>query len=100
MLNFHYFPEILLDIFSNCCIYFHDFNNKDELKRLTRYVIAYDGDVAAYLSSDVTHIICKEKSGKDTLEDVTNIAKIVSVKWIDDCIKERMICIENEYLIE
>lgn len=89
-----------MDIFSNYCIYFHDFNNKDELKRLTRYVIAYDGDVAAYLSRDVTHIICKDKSGKDTLQDVESNAKIVSVKWIEDCIKERMICIEKEYLME
>ncbi|XP_033105288.1 chromodomain-helicase-DNA-binding protein 1-like [Anneissia japonica] len=67
------------------CIYF-DGVESDQRKKLSRYIIAYDGDVAKNVNQSVTHIIQvnNEKSGHHDSQ-----AKVVDEKWMWKCIRKQ-----------
>jgi len=88
----------LLNIFSKHQIAFHGFTDENEIKRLTRYVIAYDGDVDN-LSDDTTHLVCAMNSNVPLLEDASVHTKFVRAKWIEDCVKEGRILDEKFYSV-
>jgi len=48
-------PVILPDIFTGCVVYVH--NIQDNARLLSRYVVAYGGDVTPSLDESTTHVI-------------------------------------------
>lgn len=88
----------LPDMFLNYQVCFHGLDDPVEQKRLSRYVIAYDGDIDRYLTSDTTHIVCTLDSRK-TLANVDSKIKLVTKDWIDDCVKSGYIVDEEKYFV-
>lgn len=85
-------------MFLNYQVCFHGLDDPVEQKRLSRYVIAYDGDIDRYLTSDTTHIVCTLDSRK-TLANVDSKIKLVTKDWIDDCVKSGYIVDEEKYFV-
>lgn len=49
--------EPLVDLFSGVVVYFHH-SPEEDVPRLTRYLVAYGGEVDGSLSEKTTHILC------------------------------------------
>jgi len=89
----------LLDVFENCVIYLHGYSDDiNEEKRLSRYIIAYDGDVVNDAwSPDITHVIVKE-GYKDELKELKNKnVKKLSSLWLDACIAKGVMVDGTQY---
>lgn len=50
----------LADIFSGMCFFFHEVGCVERIKQLSRYIVAYDGDIVATFDEKTTHILCDE----------------------------------------
>lgn len=89
----------MLDVFENCVIYLHGYSDDtNEEKRLSRYIIAYDGDVINEAwSPDITHVIIKE-GYKDELKELKNKnVKKLSSLWLDACIAKGVMVDGTQY---
>ncbi|XP_044168802.1 chromodomain-helicase-DNA-binding protein 1-like [Acropora millepora] len=63
--------------------------DEDEKKKLTRYLVAYDGEVSHFACQSVTHVVCdKQADTSITFEDWMVGVKIVSSKWLVKCFKK------------
>lgn len=97
--------SFILPSFANgLIVYFHDVS-EDNKKKMSRYIVAYDGDVAKNLQSDVTHIILDNSSNKESLgailkkSDVQKSAKIVRLEWIIDSVEKQRLLNVIDYEI-
>ncbi|XP_038057160.1 chromodomain-helicase-DNA-binding protein 1-like [Patiria miniata] len=90
----------LPNIFRGVTVSFCDITEGD-MKKLTRYVVAYDGDVSEVVSDKTTHIIADEETTEvQTLMDMkveNPDAVIVSTKWLQDCIAKQKRVNEENY---
>ncbi|XP_022089651.1 chromodomain-helicase-DNA-binding protein 1-like [Acanthaster planci] len=73
---------------------------ESEVKKLTRYIVAYDGDVSETVSDQTTHIIADEETAEaQALMDMkaeNSDAVIVSARWLQDCIaKQSHVSVDN-----
>ncbi|KAG8194914.1 hypothetical protein JTE90_021375 [Oedothorax gibbosus] len=83
----------LLDIFKG--VKLHIPADTDKAEELTRYFIAYDGELLRdHEISESTHAIC---STKDKTSAVSKSAKQVTVDWLWDSIKLRKLLPTREY---
>ncbi|XP_064649880.1 chromodomain-helicase-DNA-binding protein 1-like [Lineus longissimus] len=62
-------------------------------KRLTRYIMAYDGDIHRTVEDTTTFILVDDLTDedKDDLHDINSEfkdAKILKLQWLEDCVKE------------
>jgi len=92
----------LAEIFQNCTMYFHDFKDSDELKKLSRYIIAYDGDVDKTMTSYTTHII----TSGDVIDsnDLKNFKEtslpVVSKDWISECVRKGNLVDVKDFVVD
>ncbi|XP_031560226.1 chromodomain-helicase-DNA-binding protein 1-like [Actinia tenebrosa] len=90
-------PRPLPDFFSGVRVFFDDVP-KDRVKLLSRYVIAYDGDVQSYMDENITHVICSNEDSK--LTDIPSQGtNIVTAKWLEDSIKKQRLLDTTIYSI-
>jgi len=92
----------LAEIFQNCTMFFHDFKDSAELKKLSRYVIAYDGDVDKTMTSYTTHIIT---SGDVIDSNDLKIFKetglsVVSKDWISECVRKGNLVDVKDFVVD
>ena len=92
----------LAEIFQNCTIYFHNFKDSVELKKLSRYVIAYDGDVDKTMTSYTTHIITSDDViDNDDMETLRKAGlPVVSKEWISECVKRRILVDTKNFIVD
>jgi len=72
---------------------------EEKRKRLTRYLLAYNGDVAQIPSQDVTHVICHNNEEKFSSQELNAGVKIVSLKWLENCFTKGRILKTEPYEI-
>ncbi|XP_071807715.1 chromodomain-helicase-DNA-binding protein 1-like [Asterias amurensis] len=90
----------LPSFFRGVTVSFCDVDDGD-LKKLTRYVVAYDGDVSETVDETTTHIVAKEDTSEvQTLLDMKASnpdAVVVSTRWLQDCIAKQSHINEEKY---
>lgn len=91
--------EELSNIFTNCSVYFHEISDLSEVKKLARYIIAYDGDVEKQVTSQTTHIITSPTSSSLADIGVNHSVKVVNLNWVYECVKASKIISEELYTI-
>ena len=52
--------------------FLHDVGSQERRKQLSRYIVAYDGDISTTVDKKTTHILC----GEETNEVIHNIISI------------------------
>ncbi|CAH3149874.1 unnamed protein product [Porites lobata] len=79
---------------------FHEVE-EDQRKKLTRYLIAYNGDVSQFANDDVTHVVCTEyeEDNFPSQSELNTGVKIVSVKWLESCFRKGRIVDTRPYKI-
>lgn len=92
----------LAEIFQNCTVYFHEFKDADNLKKLSRYVIAYDGDVDKTVTSSTTHVVVENGHGlaasdDDDVRQGRDAIPVVDERWILSCVEKGRLVDTEEY---
>lgn len=90
--------EDLAEIFQGCTVYFHEFKDFDTLKKLSRYVIAYDGDVDKTMTSSTTHVVLE--NGRGLAEDerlISDNIPVVGERWILSCVEKGCLLDTREF---
>ncbi|XP_027059374.1 chromodomain-helicase-DNA-binding protein 1-like isoform X2 [Pocillopora damicornis] len=70
------------------------FHNVEEThrKQLTRYLVAYNGDVSHIACGDVTHVVtCDDSDQYHSSQELNDDVKVVSSKWLESCFRKRRI---------
>jgi len=75
----------LLEIFSGQSFYFHGIDD-EKASQLRRYIIAYNGDCNEFLTASTSYVITDGKVSEEFLSSLSSCTKIVSTKWLEDCI--------------
>ncbi|XP_047141905.1 chromodomain-helicase-DNA-binding protein 1-like isoform X1 [Hydra vulgaris] len=91
--------DSLPDIFSGLAVYFHGLNDLTEIRRLSRFVIAYDGEVDTSLTPDTTHVVTTS-CGKRSLDYIPDSVKVVETGWIDECCKQEKLVSEDLFIVK
>ncbi|XP_071797042.1 chromodomain-helicase-DNA-binding protein 1-like isoform X2 [Asterias amurensis] len=80
----------LPSFFRGVTVSFCDVDDGD-LKKLTRYVVAYDGDVSETVDETTTLIDAKEDTSETLLDMKASNpdAVVVSTRWLQDCISKQ-----------
>ncbi|XP_077976946.1 chromodomain-helicase-DNA-binding protein 1-like [Glandiceps talaboti] len=92
----------LPDFLSGVSVYFHNIK-EDEQKKITRQLVAYDGDVHWEVAMDTTHLIGNIDEDSEILQELGQEnpqMKMVSMLWLEDCIKEKQKLSEDPYRID
>lgn len=42
--------------------YLHEVGSQEKYKQLSRYIVAYDGDISTTIDENITHILCGEET--------------------------------------
>ena len=69
---------------------FYNVSSLDTKKQLSRYIVAYDGDVVTTIDENTTHIVCEDEAAEELADDVIPdgcSAAMVSVKWVKECLE-------------
>jgi hypothetical protein len=99
--------------------YLHEVGSQERHKQLSRYIVAYDGDISTTINEKTTHILCGEETTaqvryhtliifQNTLISVVCVQKlpdisissgvvVVSVSWLEDCLKRGTILDTADY---
>ncbi|XP_059177653.1 chromodomain-helicase-DNA-binding protein 1-like [Physella acuta] len=90
----------LPSLFSGIAVYFHNIP-EDIKKKLTRYILAYDGDLEKSMNISVTHLICSPDSNKLELNDVIKSfqCRVITPSWLEDCVTKGKLLPTEDYLI-
>ena len=88
----------LPNLFTGIVIYFHSISS-EETEYLSRYIIAYDGDIEKYLTSKVTHILCPKDMTTPLPDIEEGSPQVVMVTWVKDCLSEGILLSTDKYLL-
>ncbi|XP_065055431.1 chromodomain-helicase-DNA-binding protein 1-like [Rhopilema esculentum] len=77
----------LLDIFTGKSFYFHELPEK-EVSRMSRYIIAYDGNIDGFITEETTFVVVSEPEDLESCTMVSSATKIVTLEWLERCISE------------
>jgi len=91
----------LAEIFGGCTLYFRGITDPLELKKLSRYVIAYDGDVDKKVTSHTTHVVIGDGKPDDNLPTSGNNVdiKLVQKDWVMACVEAGRRLDEKAFLV-
>ncbi|XP_078362236.1 chromodomain-helicase-DNA-binding protein 1-like isoform X2 [Oculina patagonica] len=79
----HTLPDFMFGV----NVFFHNVE-EEQRKRLTRYLVAYNGDVAQIPCEDVTHVVCDNNEGNFSSQELNAGVKVVSLKWLESCFRK------------
>jgi len=81
-------------------VFFHDVA-EDQKKKLTRYLVAYNGDVSPFPSKGVTHVVCGNFDDENfPSQELNTGVKFVSLKWLENCLRRGRILDTRTYEIK
>jgi len=68
---------------------FHGNIDSEERRQLSRYIIAYNGDITDAVGSSTTHLLCK-KGDSQTLSVLPSdcTAEVLSLEWLEACLDQ------------
>ncbi|CAH8863627.1 unnamed protein product [Trichobilharzia szidati] len=78
----------------------NDVDDIEEMKKLKRIIITYDGNVMSDLDSSVTHIVYLNNSKQDPVLPVNKNCFQISVSWIWQSIKKSVCLPESQFKIK
>ncbi|XP_070567712.1 chromodomain-helicase-DNA-binding protein 1-like [Ptychodera flava] len=94
--------SFLPDFLAGVTVYFHNISEEDQ-KKVTRFLVAYDGCVDDQVTIDTTHLIGNSDEDCDVLQslgDKNSKMKMVSMQWLEDCIAKNKKLSEDPYRID
>uniref|UniRef100_T1IZP4 DNA ligase n=1 Tax=Strigamia maritima TaxID=126957 RepID=T1IZP4_STRMM len=88
----------LPDVFTDVIIYLS--KDEDDFDDLCRYIIAYDGELVNELNAvNATHVVTSDMIKLKRIEKKLSVkAEIVSIDWLQDCIKSKQLKPTGPYL--
>lgn len=83
----HSLPDFMFGV----NVLFHSVEETNR-KQLTRYLVAYNGDVSHIACPDVTHVVtCDDNDQYHSSQELNDDVKVVSSKWLESCFRKRRI---------